>query len=79
MNEWLPADLAPFDKEIILWLKNRDGADDPIGQIIGRYMVTEYFEGFIEKSASGNLNTGLQQNLVTHFKLLDDGPDEASR
>jgi len=74
-NKWQPAHLAPYDVWVLLYLKAPDGEEKPIGQLVGKFIITEVFEGFVEKTATGNLNTGLQQNLVTHFKLLDEDPD----
>lgn len=77
MPDWqLIADNPPHSRELLLWLRAPDGAHRPIGCVVGIYTKSDFFTGWTEKTVSGNVNTGLQQNLVTHWKALDVGPEE---
>ncbi len=68
-------DNTPLDHELLLWLKAPEGSAKPIGQVIAYYADTDFFFGWAEKSVAGNINNGLRQDLITHWKELDDGPD----
>lgn len=72
---WQSIEEAPLDRPVKLWLGAHEGEDKPLGEIIGVYVDNEYFSGWVERSLSGNINTGLPQNLITHWGELDDGPD----
>ena len=52
-----------------------DRANQPVrGHVIGYYAETDFFIGWVEKSVAGNINNGLMQDLITHYRELDDGP-----
>lgn len=69
---WGPInDDTPTDREVLLWLKAPSGVDEPIGQVIGRFVDSDFFFGWTEKSVAGNINNGLPQDLITHWKDLD--------
>lgn len=75
MTDWqLVSDETPKEQDVLLWLAADAGMDAPIGALVGRYIKTDIFEGWVEKSATGNMNTGLRQDLVTHWKEIGDGP-----
>jgi hypothetical protein len=77
-NEWIEVhENTPRDTDLLLWLKADQGLESPIGAVVGRFTVTEFFEGFCEKStvASG-INLGLRRDLVTHYKLIGEGPED---
>ena len=63
-------DDTPQDREIMLWLGVPEGESEPIGPVIGRYVDTDFFLGWAEKSVAGNINTGLPQELVKYWKEL---------
>ena len=72
-NPWRNIDDdTPQDREIMLWLGVPEGADQPIGPVIGKYIDTDFFIGWAEKSVAGNQNTGLPQVLVKYWKELSD-------
>lgn len=71
----LISDDPPHDKEVMLWLRAEDGSDEPIGAVIAKHVRTDLGDKWSEKSVAGNMNTGIRQNLITHYKLLDGGPD----
>ena len=74
---WLAiTESPPFETEVLLWLKADYGEIDPIGNVIGIFKTTAMGDRWIEKTTSQSLNTGLRQDLITHYKLLDDGPPE---
>jgi hypothetical protein len=79
MSDWTPiSDNPPHLQDVMLWLRADDGMEQPIGHVIAAYRKTEFFTGWIEKSIAGGYNTGIRQDLITHYKLLDRGPtDEA--
>lgn len=80
-DDWLPiTEDTPRNEELMLWLKADAGSEVPIGAVIGRYQITEFFEGFCEKStvASG-INLGLRSDLITHYKLIGEGPVDDGR
>lgn len=73
---WAPIDQdPPHNKEVMLWLRAEDGTEEPIGSVIATHLSTEMGNKWCEKSVAGNINTGLRQDLITHYKLLDGGPD----
>lgn len=75
MPDWrLITDDPPHSKEVLLWLRAPEGTERALGCIVGAYVEDSFFIGWTEKSASGYINTGLQQNLITHWKELDAGP-----
>lgn len=76
MQDFQPISEAPHGVELLLWLEAEEGDETPIGWIIGSYKTTSMGEGWTEKSASGNINTGLRADLITHFCHLEDGPDD---
>lgn len=70
---WKPVDDdTPMDRWIMLWLGTPEGESEPIGQVIGRFVETDSFYGFAEKSVANHPNTGLPQALVKYWKELDD-------
>lgn len=76
MSQWVLIDEdAPHSKEVMLWLKAPEGTDIPIGPVIASYIENSVFTGWSEKSVSGNLNTGLRKDLITHYREIGDGPD----
>ena len=76
MADWKPiTDEPPIDAEVMLWLGGAAGELNPVGCLVGKYIVTDEFVGWIEKSATGNINCGLNQDLVTHWRELDDSPE----
>lgn len=78
MPNWrLITDDPPHSREVLLWLRAPDGAVKPIGCLVGTYIENNAFIGWAEKSATGNPNTGLQQNLITYWSELYDGPKPA--
>jgi hypothetical protein len=68
-------DDIPLDKELILYLKAPAGEEKPIGQIIAVYMDNDFFCGWAAKTGPGIINNGLPQELITHWKELDDPPE----
>ena len=76
MPDWIPIDQdPPHDTELALWLAPEAGSDMPIGVVIASYKATAMGEQWVEKSITGNINTGLRACLITHYKFLEDGPD----
>lgn len=69
------SDNPPEETELMLWLKAEPGSDTPIGQVIASYKNTSMGAQWCEKSVSGNINTGLRASLITHYRILEDGPD----
>lgn len=74
MSDWKPIAEAPHTRELDLWLCAPPGTDTPIGHVIGYYTKSDFFIGWVEKSVCGNINNGLQQDLITHYRELDDAP-----
>lgn len=76
MSEWRDiTDDPPHSREVVLWLRAPEGASRPIGPVIANYIEGDFFIGWCEKSVSGNINTGLRQDIITHWKELDAGPE----
>lgn len=77
LNGWIPVSSDPPNNIwVLLWLKADDGDGEPIGEIIGMYRNTDMGEQWCEKSVSGNINTGIRKDLITHYKLLEGGPGD---
>lgn len=73
---WISIDQdPPQETEMLLWLGAEPGGDKPIGQVVASYKNTAMGQTWVEKSVSGNINTGLRASLITHYKLLEDGPN----
>lgn len=78
MPKWhLITDIPPVETWLMLWLGPEDGEEKPIGEIIAKYCETPIYEGWVEKSVTGNLNGGIRRGLITHWQELEGAPDEA--
>lgn len=76
MSDWLTIDRdPPQEQELALWLGPDTGNEMPIGYVIGSFKNTNMGPTWVEKSVSGNINTGLRASLITHYKILEDGPN----
>lgn len=69
------ADNPPEETELLLWLKADVGEEVPIGPVIATYKNTPMGATWVEKSVSGNINTGLRTDLITHYQLLEGEPN----
>jgi len=74
---WIPISRdPPYGVELGLWLKAEEGSDEPFGEIIGMFMKTDMGEQWVQKFVGGEvINAGLRANLITHYRFLDDPPE----